>query len=85
METIPSLLSLKGRMRFRYRLIDSEGTDLGPFVSKRGDWKPGERIGRSKGEDMLITAVIEPEDDVGFRAYLVVAPVASYRAVGQTD
>jgi hypothetical protein len=60
---------------FRYRLIDAAtGTDIGPFVSKRDDWKPGDRIGRSKGEDMVITAVIEPEDEVGFRAYLVVAP-----------
>jgi hypothetical protein len=72
-------------MPFRYRLIDPDGTDLGPFVSKRGDWKPGERIGRSKGEDMLVTAVIEPEDDLGFCAYLVVAPVASDGAVGQTQ
>jgi hypothetical protein len=57
---------------FRYRLIDPDGRDLGPFVSKRDDWKPGDRIGRSKGEDMVVTAAIEPEDDEGFRAYLVV-------------
>jgi hypothetical protein len=62
-------------MPFRYRLIDAEGTDLGPFVSKRQNWKPGERIGQSKGEDMLITAVVEPEDDAGFQAYLVVVPL----------
>ena len=62
-------------MPFRYRLIDAaDGRDLGPFVSKRDDWKPGERIGRSKGEDMVITAIVEPEDDEGFRAYLVVVP-----------
>jgi len=60
-------------MPFRFRLIDSEGIDLGPFVSRRQDWKPGERIGRSKGEDMLITAVIEPEQDAAFQAYLVVS------------
>jgi hypothetical protein len=64
-------------MPFRYRLIDADGTDLGPFVSKRRDWKPGDRIGRSKGEDMLITAVIEPDGDAGFQAYLVVASSAS--------
>jgi hypothetical protein len=59
---------------FRYRLVDAnDGRDLGPFVSKRDDWQPGERIGRSKGEDLKIRAVIEPEDDTGFRAYLVVA------------
>ena len=62
-------------MPHRSRLIDAEGTDLGPFVSKRQDWKAGERIGRSKGEDMLITAVIEPEEGAGFQAYLVVSPL----------
>jgi hypothetical protein len=61
-------------MPFRYRLIDAaDGRDLGPFVSKRDDWQPGDRIGRSKGEDMVITTIVEPEGDVGFRAYLVVA------------
>jgi hypothetical protein len=64
-------------MPFRYRLVDAEGTDLGPFVSKRQDWKPGERIGRSRGQEMLITAVVKPEGDAGFLAYLVVVPVAS--------
>jgi hypothetical protein len=64
-------------MPFRYRLIDADGTDLGPFVSKTQNWKPGDRIGRSKGGDMLITAVIEPEGDAGFQAYLVVSTPAS--------
>ncbi len=64
-------------MPFRYRLIDGEGTDLGVFVSKVSDWKAGDRIGRSKGEDMLITAVVEPEQDAGFLAYLVVMPLGS--------
>jgi hypothetical protein len=70
--TQPSALTFA--MPFRYRLIDADGTDLGPFISKRPDWKPGDRIGRSKGEEMLITAVIEPEEDAGFQAYLVVSP-----------
>ena len=64
-------------MPFRYRLIDAEGTDLGAFVSKRQDWKPGERIGRSRGQEMLITAVVEPEENAGFVAYLVVMPLGS--------
>jgi hypothetical protein len=58
-------------MPFRYRLINAaDGRDIGPFVSKRDDWKAGDRIGRSKGEDMVVTAVIQLDDDVGFRAYL---------------
>jgi hypothetical protein len=62
-------------MPFRYRLIAAKGTDLGPFVSQISDWKPGDRIGRSRGEDMLITAVVEPEENAGFSAYLVVVPL----------
>ena len=59
----------------RYCLIDAAtGSEIGPLVAKRDDWEPGDRIGQSKGTDMVITAVIEPEDDVGFRAYLVVVP-----------
>ena len=58
----------------RYRLIDPEGTDLGRFVSRRGDWQAGERIGGRTG-DLLITAVVEPEDDADFQAFLVVVPL----------
>jgi hypothetical protein len=53
-------------------------------VSKRKDWKPGERIGRSKSEDMLIAAVIEPEEDADFYAYLVVSSLGDNGA-SETD
>jgi hypothetical protein len=49
-------------------------------VSRRDDWKTGDRLGRSKGEDMVVTAVIEPDDDLGPRAYLVVVPAETFRA-----
>jgi hypothetical protein len=63
-------------MPFRYRLINAaDGRDIGPFVSKRDDWKAGDRLGRSKGEDMVVTAVVESEEGDGFRAYLVVSPL----------
>ena len=29
---------------YRYRLIDSDGGDLGPFVSSSADWQPGDTI-----------------------------------------
>jgi len=67
-------------MPYRFRLIDAEGADLGLFVSKRRDWKPGERLGRRKGEDMVVTAVIEPDEEAGFEAYLVVSPVGGNRS-----
>jgi len=67
-------------MPFPFRLTDAAtGSDLGPFVSKRDDWKAGERLGRSKGEDMIVTAVIEPEVQLKFRAYLVVVPAETLR------
>jgi hypothetical protein len=59
-------------MDFRYRLIDaSNGRNLGWFVSKRGDWKPGDWIGRQQGQ-MIVVAVAEPEDGSDFRAQLIV-------------
>ena len=71
-------------MPFRYRLIKAtDGRDIGPFVSKRDDWKTGDRLGRRKGEDMVVTAVIESEDGDGFHAYLVVSPLADDQSLAQ--
>jgi hypothetical protein len=55
----------------RYRLIDRDGTDLGPFVTGFDDWRPG-RIIVQPGADLEVTAVVEAEPHEGFRAYLVV-------------
>ena len=57
---------------FRYRLIDGSGSDLGPFVS-RTNWPVGGLIETPDGY-LRITAVVEPETDEIFRAYLVVEP-----------
>ena len=57
---------------FRYRLIDSNGSDLGPFVSSI-DWPVGGLMNTSAGY-FRITAVVEPETEEPFRAYLVVEP-----------
>jgi hypothetical protein len=59
--------------RFRFRLIDTEGSDLGPFVSSYRDWVPGGLIPRVEGY-LRITAVVEPETEEPFLAYLVVEP-----------
>ena len=57
---------------FRYRLIDSGGADLGPFVSST-DWPVGGLMETADGY-LRVTAVVEPENDETFRAYLVVEP-----------
>ena len=56
---------------YRYRLINGEGVDLGPFVTGSDDWKPG-RIILRPGGDFEVTAVVEAEPGERFRAYLVI-------------
>jgi hypothetical protein len=56
---------------FRYRLIDSNGLDLGPFVSSHTEWRAGGLIPHVACY-LRIIAVVEPLTDEAFRAYLVV-------------
>lgn len=63
------------RFLFRYRLIDVEGNDLGPFVSSESNWTPGNTIPQASGEVRRVTAVVAPEYGQNFSAYLVVEPV----------
>ena len=57
---------------YRYRLIDEQtGADLGPFVSQRPVFAPGERIARVDGERYFVIKMVEPENE-NFRAYVVV-------------
>jgi hypothetical protein len=63
-------------MPYRYRLIDAQGTDLGPFVSNDDEWAPGSTIARSAGDVLRVVAVVESEDPRDFRAYLVVEQAA---------
>lgn len=57
---------------YRYRLIDEiDGADLGPFVTSRLAFQPGELIDRGTGERFELVNVVAPENE-NFRAYLVV-------------
>jgi hypothetical protein len=62
------------RALHRYRLIDqATGTDLGPFVSERLAFQPGERLTRASGEQVELVNVVDPERErENFRAYLIV-------------
>jgi hypothetical protein len=61
---------------YRYRLIDERtGDDLGPFVSPRLVFAPGEEIVRARGERFLVARTVEPENE-NFRAYVIVRPMA---------
>ena len=62
-------------MTFRYRLIDEDGTDLGPLASDRSNWHPGERLSRWHGERLEVVSVVEADELTElFRAYIVVRP-----------
>jgi len=62
--------------RFRYRLFDAvDGRELGWFMSSREDWKAGDVIGSADRPRRVVLAVVDLEDEVDFRAYLVVGAV----------
>ena len=58
-----------------YRLINSEGVDLGPFVTGIDDWHPGRIILQPSG-DLEVVAIVDAEPDDNFRAYLVVKTIS---------
>ena len=55
----------------RYRLIDRDGVDLGPFVTGSDSWQSG-RVILHPSADYEVIAVVEAEPGENFRAYLVV-------------
>jgi hypothetical protein len=57
---------------YRYRLVDEEGVDLGPFVSARLTFGVGERIARTPTEAFKVVQIVEAELHDPFRAYLIV-------------
>jgi hypothetical protein len=56
---------------FRYQLIGTDGSDLGPFVSSHGDWHVGALIPHPAGY-LRVKALVEPLAGETFRAYLLV-------------
>jgi hypothetical protein len=57
---------------YRFRLLDDvTGADLGPFVSTRLAFEPGDTLSRASGERFELVNVVEPENE-NFRAYLIV-------------
>jgi hypothetical protein len=55
----------------RYRLVDEKSNDLGPYVSPRRSWKPGDRFEVRAGHIVELVDVVEAGTDE-FAAYLVV-------------
>lgn len=58
--------------RYRYRLLDEAGQDLGPLLSPRAAWPVGEWISRWQGDQLLIINVTLAEDGDPYDGYLIV-------------
>jgi hypothetical protein len=57
---------------YRYRLVDeATAADLGPLISARLTFAPGELIARRAGEGFEVVNVVEPENE-NFRAYVII-------------
>ena len=57
-----------------YRLISSDGDDLGAFKAANPDWSAGDRIQRGRDGDLRVVRLVAAEPDDEVDGYLVVEP-----------
>jgi hypothetical protein len=63
---------------FRFRLLDEDGTDLGPFVATVPRWQPGQVIHYGPSVVLKVVRVVDVEGAYGpdnLRGYLVLQEV----------
>jgi hypothetical protein len=60
----------------RYRLVDPDGNDLGPYVTNTTLWKPGDRVYRGSEGDLIVLRLVDAETSDDIDGYLVVEPAA---------
>ncbi len=58
----------------RFRLVNADADDLGPFVTNTADWKPSDRIYRSSECDLIVLRAVEADASDNVDGYLVVEP-----------
>jgi hypothetical protein len=61
----------------RYRLIDEQGEDLGPFPAATPTWKPGDKIYRGRGGNLVVLNLTPALDGDDVEGYLTVKPAES--------
>jgi hypothetical protein len=59
----------------RYRLIDEQGEDLGPFQASTLTWTAGDRIPRGPGRSLIVVNLTPALDGDDVDGYLVVKTV----------
>jgi hypothetical protein len=55
-----------------YRLMSSDGEDLGPFRAAVPDWTPGNRIHRGVDGDLVVIRLVTAEEGDNVDGYLIV-------------
>ena len=60
----------------RFRLVDADGNDLGPFVTNAARWNPGDRIHRGSEGDLIVLRMVDADADDNVDGYLVVEPAS---------
>jgi hypothetical protein len=63
----------------RFRLVDVDGNDLGPFVAN-GRWNPGDRIHRGSQGDLVVLRMVEADASDNVDGYLVPVRVVAGRS-----
>ncbi len=58
----------------RFRLVDTHGNDLGPFVAPTARWKSGDRIYRSSEGDLVVLRIVVADATDNVDGYIVVQP-----------
>jgi hypothetical protein len=58
--------------RYRFRLLDETGNDLGPLATQPDAWDAGDRLSRWHGDELEVVRVVEAEEHDPFHGYLVV-------------
>lgn len=59
---------------FRFRLLDEDGNDLGPFATSEPNWRPGHRIQRGAGAALEVVRLVDAAEGDDVAGYLIVRP-----------
>lgn len=57
---------------FRFRLLDVDGNDLGPFATSEPNWQPGHRIQRGASDALEVVGVTWAAEGDVVAGYLIV-------------
>ena len=60
---------------FRFRLVDVDGNDLGPFVSSEPGRHPGGHVPLDAGDILEVVRLVDVDESDDVAGYLIVKPI----------